>query len=132
LKGQQKRNEYLLIFRMDILTPEAQPSKKQMAEYMAHWMGWINSISKQQKLAVGGNHLIPNGKVLQPNGIIQNGAYVSNNESVAGYIITFAKDEDDAVQIAKECPILQGEGTSVEIRQIATPESMKSAGRSKR
>jgi hypothetical protein len=44
---------------------------------------------------------------------------VVNNESVAGYILIFAKDMDEAVHIAKACPILLGEGTSVEVRKVA-------------
>ena len=121
--------EYVLIFRMDIVTPEAQPSENQMTEYMTLWMGWIQSISDQHKLAVGGNHLAVTGKVLRPNDVISDGPYVSHNESVAGYMIILAKDEDDAIQIAKKCPILQGVGTSVEIRETATLEAMKSVRR---
>ena len=48
------------------------------------------------------------------------------NESVTGYIIILAKDIADAVHIAKKCPILQGEGTSVVIRETFTPWTMKS------
>ena len=48
------------------------------------------------------------------------------NESVTGYIIILAKDIADAVHIAKKCPILQCEGTSVEVRETVTPWTMKS------
>ena len=40
----------------------------------------------------------------------------------AFYIIIKAKDLDDAVSIAKDCPILQGEGTSVEVREAVSEE----------
>jgi hypothetical protein len=113
--------EFILIFRMDITTEEAQPSKEQMNIYMLQWMEWINFISDKGQLAEGGNHLSRHGKVLRPNNIINEGPYTINKESVAGYIIILAKDIDDAVVIAKECPILNGEGTSVEVREIATP-----------
>jgi hypothetical protein len=47
---------------------------------------------------------------------------VQNRESVAGYIIVKATDFDDAVAMAKECPILHGDGTSVEVRKINAQE----------
>ncbi|MBL7777896.1 MAG: hypothetical protein JNK66_06280 [Chitinophagales bacterium] len=41
---------------------------------------------------------------------------------IAGYIIILAKNLDEATKIAKKCPILNGQNTSVEIRETATPE----------
>jgi hypothetical protein len=52
---------------------------------------------------------------------MKEGPYVLNKESIAGYIIILAKDMEDATSIAKKCPILQGEGTSVEVRETANP-----------
>jgi hypothetical protein len=116
--------EFVLIFRMDIISRDAQPTKEQMIVYMEQWMNWINDIAKQGQLAEGGNHLSASGKLLKPNNMMLDGPYVVNNESVAGYIIILANDIDDAILIAKKCPILQGEGTSLEVRETATPDSM--------
>ncbi|MGA2406452.1 MAG: YciI family protein [Bacteroidales bacterium] len=118
-------NEFVLMFRMDIITKEVQPSPKQMKLFMNQWMEWINDISAQGQLADGGNHLSRSGKVLRSKNVITDEPYRANKESVAGYIIILAKDIDDAVGIAKKCPILQGEGTSVEVRETATPETMR-------
>jgi len=123
--------EYLLIFRMDITTKEAQPSEEQMKLYMEQWMKWINKIASKNQLADGGNHLMPSGKVLRKDDVVDGKPYISNKESVAGYIIILAKDINDAVQIAKKCPILDGDGTSVEVRETATPEIMKKTKRVK-
>jgi hypothetical protein len=38
---------FLLIFRMDVTTKEAQPTPAQMKLYMIQWMEWINDISAQ-------------------------------------------------------------------------------------
>ena len=113
--------EFVLLFRMDILTKSAQPSPEQMKVYMEQWMNWINDISAKGQLADGGNHFHPTGKLLKPANEIEDTPYVANNESVAGYIIILARDMDEAISIGKECPILQGEGTSVEIRETAAP-----------
>lgn len=112
--------EYILLFRMDITTPEAQPTKAQMEGYMRDWAKWIQTIVDKDQLAEGGNHLSTTGKVLRPKKQMNDGPYVVNKESVAGYILVLAKDMNDALTIARECPILQGEGTSVEVREIAT------------
>jgi hypothetical protein len=116
--------EFVLIFRMDI-TKEAQPSPPQMELYMEQWMDWIGGMAKADQLADGGNHFLPTGKVLRSNNNMTDGPYTFNKESVAGYIIILVKDMKDAIKIAQKCPILKGEGTSVEIRETATPESMK-------
>jgi hypothetical protein len=111
-------NEFVLFFRMDILSPEAQPSPEQIEMYMDQWQQWIDVLSSQNKLAEGGNHLSAKGTVIRPNNAFTEGPYEVNNESVAGYILIRAKDMDEAVALAKKCPILNGEGTSVEVRRI--------------
>ena len=113
--------EYVLLFRMDIISPEAQPTPAQMNKYMAQWTQWIDSIAAEGKLADGGNHLLEKGVVIRTGGEMQRLPYMVNKESVAVFIIILAKDENDAVGIAKLCPILNGSGTSVEVRQTANP-----------
>lgn len=113
--------EYVLLFRMDISSAEAKPTEAQMQVYMQQWMAWINDIQLKGQLADGGNHFAESGKVLRPGGVIEDGPYTANKESVAGYIIILAKDVDSALSIAQKCPILQGEGTSVEVRETDTP-----------
>lgn len=113
--------KYVLLFRMDIITESAQPNAEQMQHYMTSWMKWIDDIAAKGQLAEGGNHFSKTGKLLRPKNTITNGPYTANKESVGGYIIILAKDMDDAISIAQKCPILEGEGTSVEIRETATP-----------
>lgn len=110
--------QYLLIFRMDITTPGAQPTPEQMEHYMRDWMAWLGDIETKGMLA-GGNHLSPAGKVLKPGGNITEGPYTINTESVAGYIVIQAGSEDEALDVARQCPILNGEGTNVELRATA-------------
>jgi hypothetical protein len=115
--------QYALLFRMVITTKSAQPTKEQMKIYMQQWMDWINSIAEKNRLADGGNHFSRMGKVLKPKKKIVDKPYISDGVSVAGYIIIRAKDMDGATQIAEKCPILNGENTSVEIRELATAGS---------
>jgi hypothetical protein len=110
---------YILLFRLDILTAAAQPTPEQMKQYMEQWAQWIDGIAGKGQLA-SGNHLQYSGKVLRPDGSVTDTPYVANKESVAGYILVTAKNMDNALAIARECPILQGANTnSVEVRETA-------------
>jgi hypothetical protein len=57
--------------------------------------------------------------VLKPNNEIIDTPHIAGNNSVAGDIIVLAKNLDDASKISKKCPILNGQNTSVEIREKA-------------
>ena len=113
-------SEFVFFFRMDILTKEVQPTPEQMEIYMEQWYRWTEGIAAQGKLAEGGNHLSSEGKVIRPDDQIGDGPYAVDCESIAGYIIIKGADIDDAVAIAKECPILKGAGTSVEVRKVGS------------
>jgi len=113
--------EFVLLFRMDITAPETQPSPRQIELEMVDWMEWMDYITDRGQLAEGGNHLALSGRVVRPYNNIKNEPYIVKNESLTGYIIILAKDLDDAEHLAKKCPILQNEGTSVEIRETVTP-----------
>ena len=121
--------EFVLLFRMDITTPEVQPTLKQMESYMVDWMEWVDYIAEKGQLAEGGNHLSNSGRVIRHFAGITEEPYIAKKESVTGYILIYAMDFDDAVHIAKKCPILQGEGTSVEVRETATPWSIQNTKR---
>jgi hypothetical protein len=113
--------KYILIFRLDILTKEAQPTEEQMEIYLQQWTKWLDGISKTDQLAEGGNHLQYSGKVIKPGRVIVEQPYSANSESVTGYILVLAKNMDEAVRIAEKCPILNGgDRNSVEIRETAT------------
>jgi len=49
---------------------------------------------------------------------ITNGPFGDIKETLGGYIIVKAESADEAAEFAKGAPILQGEGNTVEVRQI--------------
>ena len=119
--------EFVLLFRMDIVNDAAQPSPAQMEAYMTQWQAWIESISALGCAVQGGNHFSRQGTVLtrgaasSGNAAEAEGPYVANNVSVAGYLLLHAPDREHALDVARKCPILHGEGTSVEVRETANP-----------
>ena len=109
--------EFLLMFRMDVTTPQPPQSPEQLQAMMKPWQDWMGSIAAQDKLVSAGNRLEPDGKVIQQKGIVTNGPYVEIKEAIGGYTIVKADSIDEATELAKGCPILFV-GGNVEIRAI--------------
>lgn len=109
--------EYILLMRLDLITKEAQPSPEQLQEYMKMYQDWVGNIAAQGKF-VGGTGLSTEGKVFKANNVVTDGPFAEIKESIAGFITVRATDLEDASNMAKACPILQGEGNSVEVRMI--------------
>ncbi|UTA67507.1 YciI family protein [Emticicia sp. 21SJ11W-3] len=110
-------DEYLLIFRHEDGSKVASP--EQMQVWMKQTMDWIGSIAAQNKF-VGGNGLPhDHAKVVHHNNVVTNGPFGDIKETLGGYIIVKAESIDEAVEFAKGCPVLQGEGNTVEVRKVA-------------
>jgi len=109
---------FALIFRLDATE---KPTPAQKKEYMQQWMAWLNDIAATGQLAEGGNHFSAEGRVLKPNNGIIETPYPDGQSAVAGYLLILAEDLEGATIIARKCPILNGTGNSVEIRETATP-----------
>jgi hypothetical protein len=115
-------NEFILLFRLDIITKEAQPSPEQLKMYMKQYQDWVADIAAQNKF-IGGKGLSTEGKVIKSNNIVTDGPFAEIKESIAGYIMIKAKDFDEAVAMARDCPILQAEGNSVEVRKVVMEDN---------
>jgi hypothetical protein len=109
--------EFLLIFRTDYDTL-SQRTAEQAQKMMQQWMDWLSGIAAQDKLANKGNRLENSGRVVKANDIVTNGPYTDIKESIGGYSIIQCTSYDDAVEIAKDCPVLLA-GGNVEVREIA-------------
>ena len=102
-------NEFVLLFRLDIINKEAQPSPEQLQAYMKQYHDWVGGIAAQNKF-VEGKGLSTEGKVLKANNIITDGPFAEIKESIAGFIIIKAKDLEEAVSLSKDCPMLKQQG----------------------
>ncbi len=108
--------EFLLIFRTDYETI-SQRTAEQMQTMMQKWMDWLGGIAAQNKLVSKGNRLENSGRIVKSNDIVTNGPYTDIKESIGGYSIIKCTSYDDAVEIAKDCPVLLT-GGNVEVREI--------------
>lgn len=110
-------DEFLLIMRHEDGKKLASP--EQMQIWMKQTMDWIGSIAAQNKFSGGTGLPFEDAKVVRPHNIVTNGPFGEIKETIGGYIIVKADSIDEAVEFAKGCPVLQGEGNSVEVRKIA-------------
>lgn len=112
--------EFILIFRHEDGKKVASPEQIQI--WMKQTMDWISTISAQNKF-VGGNGLVfDNARVVKrgkSGNVVTNGPFGEIKETIGGYIIVKAASADEAAEFAKGCPVLQGEGNSVEVRKLA-------------
>src|SRR4051812_42516995 len=89
-----------------------------MQGHMGKWMAWIDKLNKEGKF-VSGEPLLPGGKLVSNHGkTVTDGPYTEGKEVVGGYFVIHARDLDEAVQIAGDCPSYEL-GGAVQVRQVA-------------
>ena len=112
--------EFALIMRHQDGTKVASP--EQIQQWMKQTMDWIGGIAAQNKFVSGTGLPFDQARVVTTkNGqpVVTNGPFGEVKETIGGFIIVKAKSVDEAVEFAKGCPVLQGEGNSMEVRKIA-------------
>ena len=113
--------EFVLVFR-DSNNPDFKPSPEQMQEVLSSWMNWMGGIAAQNKLVDRGSRLsVTNAKTVKPNNVVTDGPYMEIKEFINGYTIVKAANIDEAVDLAKGCPILTI-GGNVEVRAIVASD----------
>lgn len=110
-------NEFVLIMRHEDGKKIASP--EQMQEWMKQTMDWIGSIAAQNKFVSGTGLPFDDARVVNSDKTVTNGPFGDSKETIGGFITVKAETIEEAVEFAKGCPVLQGEGNSLEIRQIA-------------
>jgi hypothetical protein len=110
-------DEYILIMRhedgMKVASPE------QIQAWMKQTMDWIGGIAAQNKFVSGTGLPFTDARVVQSNKVVTNGPFGDIKETIGGFIIVKAASVEEAVEFAKGCPILSGEGNTMEVRKIA-------------
>src|SRR6186997_1062670 len=114
--------QYALIMRHEDGSKIASP--EQMQAWMKQTMDWIGGIAAQNKFVSGTGLLFEDAKVVKSNKVVTNGPFGDIKETIGGFIIVRAESIDEAAEFAKGCPVLQGEGNTVEVRKIAKDDGI--------
>ena len=109
--------DFLFVFRADMRNMPQRTEEEAKANTQK-WMDWVGSIAAQNKLADRGARLEQVGKVVMPNDLITDGPYTEIKESIGGFITVRTESLDEAVLLAKGCPILTN-GGNVEVREVS-------------
>ncbi|HEY8929665.1 MAG TPA: YciI family protein [Mucilaginibacter sp.] len=108
--------DFLFVYWNDYKNqPKGSPEELQAVTQK--WIDWIGSIAAQNKLVDRGNRLGSDGRVVKPGNVVTDGPYTELKEFIGGYSLIKAESYDEAVEIAKGCPIFAF-GGSVEVRDI--------------
>jgi len=110
-------DEYILIFRHQDGQKVASPEQLQI--WMKQTMDWIATIAAKNKFVSGTGLPFADARVVHANKTVTNGPFGEIKETIGGYIIVKADTVDEAVEFAKGCPVLQGDGNTVEVRKLA-------------
>jgi hypothetical protein len=94
-------------------------SPEQIQRWMKETMDWIGTIRSENKFVSGTGLLFEDAKVIRHGDLVTNGPFGDIKETIGGFIIVKAESVAEAVGFAKGCPVLQGEGNSMEVRKIA-------------
>jgi len=108
--------DFLFVYRNDY-SNQPVPSPEEMQAVMKKWMDWIGGIAAQNKLVDRGAPLGNEGKVVRPNNVVTDGPYIEVKELIGGFSVVKAESYDEAVELAKGCPIFEF-GGNVEVRDI--------------
>jgi hypothetical protein len=93
-----------------------QPSPEESQKVFSQWQAWKEKF-KAHVADMGDGLKSDGGKVLK-NGQLTDGPLVEAKEIVTGYSVIQASSLDEAVKVARECPIFLMPGASTEIREM--------------
>jgi hypothetical protein len=111
------KSEYLLLFRG--VNWDKGLSPEQLQKIMDQFMAWFGRLEQQGKLKLG-QPLEREGKIVSgTNGrTVVDGPFAESKEAIGGYFLIQVEDLDEAVEIARQCPVVEY-GVTVEVRPIA-------------
>jgi hypothetical protein len=97
--------------------PDGQISPEQMQAQIQKYVEWSRRLSEAGKLTAA-DKLCDDGRIVSvKNGRIVDGPFTETKEAVGGYFTVEAADYAEACAIARECPVLERQGT-VEVRKL--------------
>jgi hypothetical protein len=112
-------SDFVLLFRSDEADAQkAMGTPERAQQSMQVWLKWIRELEATGHLKNPGQPLARTGKTVRgEQKLVTDGPYTEAKDLVLGFIVIEATDIDQAVELSKGCPMLQGAG-SVEIRPV--------------
>jgi hypothetical protein len=117
MNAQQPTNEHLLLIRGTHWNQGMSPGE--LARVLTDFYAWVEGLNKQGILR-GSQPLMEEGKLISGarGSSVTDGAFAESKEAIAGYFLLAVASGEEAVRLARQCPILD-HGATIEVRPIA-------------
>ena len=117
-------SEFVYLFRTNDQERQAHMGTPERAQQAIQaWVSWMRGLEASGKMKSYGKPLETRGKVVRRKGVTD-GPFAETKDIVLGFIIVETRDIDEAVELARGCPMLQGDG-SVEVRPVDAVRAME-------
>lgn len=112
-------SEFILLYRATTdARRESMGTPERAQQSMQKWLGWMRDLETRGHLKDAGQPLDGGGKVVRGTSKdVVDGPYAETKDLIGGYSIVKADTIEQAAELAKGCPILDG-GGSVEVRPV--------------
>ena len=112
-------SQFLYLYRMTATDrQEAMGTPERAQQSMQRWMTWMQDLDAKGHLKDRGQPLETTGKVVRGQSkTVTDGPYTEAKDLVGGFTIVEARDINQAAELSRGCPILDG-GGSVEVRPV--------------
>ena len=111
-------SQFLYLYRSEPAARSQAMSPESAQQNMQRWMTWMQGLEKQGHLKDRGQPLENGGKVVRgQQKTVTDGPYAEAKDLVGGFTLVEAQNIDQAVELSRGCPILDG-GGSVEVRPV--------------
>lgn len=106
---------FMMIFRFE---PDFSnvPTAEDLEKQKQSWGNWIGGIAQSGKL-IDTQRFAFSGTLVHADASSKKDFYAPENKMVSGYLSVKDVDETEAIELSKQCPILQM-GGFVEVREI--------------
>jgi len=112
-------SQFVYLYRIpDAAQQEAMGTPERAQQSMQRWMTWMRDLEAKGHLKDRGRPLERTGKVVRGRQkTVTDGPFAEAADLVGGFTVVEARDIDQAVELSRGCPILEG-GGSVEVRPV--------------
>jgi hypothetical protein len=111
--------KFMLIVRADLEKLRKIPEEERYADW-PDMLGWVKSLA-DSGIRIEGAPLSISGSLVSKNEVRSDGPFIESKEGILGYDVIYAENFEDAVAIAKTCPMVM-QGLAIrDVRQLLSP-----------
>ena len=108
-------HHFMILLKED-LQAASQMTEEQLQEDIRQYTAWVEELAKEGKF-ISGEPLESRGWQLKKDEVITDGPFIESKEAISGYFIIKAESDEQALAIARTCPVFRS-GGSLELRPV--------------